>query len=145
MKKLLFLSILLIFCACDEDKSVDPTIMPPATTTGENTIGCLIDGWIYASGRFGKPEASAYKEKENHYVRIESEVGLFIMLSFTLVNPIEGATCTYTKATFDGGMIEDGKAYITRLNGKIVSGTFAGGDISEGRFDVKYEENENPN
>lgn len=144
MKKLLFLSILLIFCACDEDKSVDPTIMPSATTTGENTLGCLIDGWIYASGRFGRPEVSAYKEKENHYVRIESEVGMFIMLSFTLVNPVEGATCTYTKATFDGEMIEDGEAYITRLNGKIVSGTFAGGNISEGRFDVKYEENENP-
>lgn len=144
MKKLLFLSILLIFCACDEDKSVDPTIMPPATTTGENTIGCLIDGWIYASGRFGRPEASAYKENENQYVRIESEVGQFIVLSFTLVNPVEGATCTYTKATFDSEVIENGEAHITRLDGKIISGTFAGGDITEGRFDVKYKENENP-
>lgn len=143
MKKLLYLSLLLIFWACDEDKSVDPTIMPPATTTGENTIGCLVDGWIYASGRFGKPKVNAYEEKGNHYVKIQSEVGLFTILSLTLVDPGEGATCTYTNATFDGGVIEDGKAYITRLDGQVISGTFAGGEISEGRFDVKYKENEN--
>ena len=68
MKKLLFLFTILLFCACDEDKSVDPTIMPAATTTGENTLGCLIDGWIYASGRYGKPEVSTFTENENHYV-----------------------------------------------------------------------------
>mgnify|MGYP000727257653 FL=1 len=33
-------------CACDgEDFSADPTLMPPATQTGANTFGCLIDGW----------------------------------------------------------------------------------------------------
>ena len=32
-------------CACDgEDFSADPTLMPPATQTGANTFGCLIDG-----------------------------------------------------------------------------------------------------
>ena len=35
-------------CACDgEDFSADPTLMPPATQTGANTFGCLIDGWVY--------------------------------------------------------------------------------------------------
>ena len=35
-------------CSCDrEDFSADPTIMPPATQTGANTFGCLIDGWVY--------------------------------------------------------------------------------------------------
>ena len=33
-------------CSCNrEDFSADPTIMPPATQTGANTFGCLIDGW----------------------------------------------------------------------------------------------------
>ena len=35
-------------CACDgEDFSADPTLMPPATQTGANTFGCLIDGWVW--------------------------------------------------------------------------------------------------
>ena len=55
MKKLLFLFLLVCCCACDEDKTVDPTLMPEATTTGANTLGCLIDGWVYASGRYGTP------------------------------------------------------------------------------------------
>ena len=41
-------------CACDgEDFSADPTLMPPATQTGANTFGCLIDGWVYTGQRYG--------------------------------------------------------------------------------------------
>ncbi|WP_243462699.1 hypothetical protein [Bacteroides stercorirosoris] len=50
MKKLLFLFLLVLCCACEEDKSVDPTLMPEATTTGQNTLGCLIDGWYILPG-----------------------------------------------------------------------------------------------
>ena len=47
-------------CACDgEDFSADPTLMPPATQTGANTFGCLIDGWIYTGQRYG-PDHKAY-------------------------------------------------------------------------------------
>lgn len=145
MKKILFLYILLLCCACEEDKSYDPTIMPPITTTGENTLGCLIDGWIYTSGRFGNPEISTYKEDGNNYIRIESQVGLFTTLNFTLVNPTQGATCSYINTTFDGGTIDGGEARITRMDGKIISGTFSGGEISEGRFDVRYQNNEDNN
>lgn len=146
MKKLLFLFTLLLFCACDEeDKSVDPTIMPAATTTGENTLGCLIDGWIYASGRYGKPQVTAFTEKEDHYIRIESQVGIFMNMSFVLVNPAPGATCSYQNATFDGGLLEDGEAHITRMDGRVISGTFSGGGVTEGRFDVKYQESEESN
>lgn len=146
MKKLLFLFTLLVFCACEEeDKSIDPTIMPAATTTGENTLGCLIDGWIYASGRFGKPEGSAFTVDENRYVKIESQVGKSINISFFLVNPTVGTTCSYTNATFDGGLLEDGKAHITRMDGRIISGTFSGPEVTEGRFDVKYQEVEGSN
>lgn len=64
MKKLLFLFLLICCCACEEDRSVDPTLMPEATTTGENTLGCLIDGWVYTSGRYGIPSARFYDDEE---------------------------------------------------------------------------------
>ncbi|WP_294613506.1 hypothetical protein [uncultured Bacteroides sp.] len=138
MKKLLFLFLLVLCCACEEDKSVDPTLMPEATTSGQNTLGCLIDGWVYTSGRFGKPDVSTYDEEGSHYVRIAAEVGVFSALHFTLVNPRQGAACTYINASFDGEKLEDGEAYITRMNGTIISGTFSGGNIREGRFDIRY-------
>ena len=138
MKKLLFLFLLVLCCACEEDKSVDPTLMPEATTSGQNTLGCLIDGWVYTSGRFGKPDVSTYDEEGSHYVRVAAGGGGFSALHFTLVNPRQGAACTYINASFDGEKLEDGEAYITRMNGTIISGTFSGGNIREGRFDIRY-------
>ena len=44
MRHLLFICLLLFCVACEENESVDPTIMPEATTTGANTFGCLVDG-----------------------------------------------------------------------------------------------------
>ena len=140
MKKLLFLFLLVLCCACEEDKSVDPTLMPEATTTGQNTLGCLIDGWVHTSGRFGKPDVSTYDEDGNHYVTIGADAGVCSSLHFTLVNPRQGAVCTYINASFDGVKLEDGKAYITRMNGTIISGTFSGGSVTEGRFDIRYSE-----
>lgn len=139
MKKLLFLFALVLFCACEEDMSVDPTLMPQATSVGENTLGCLIDGWVYACGRYGKPTASVSDDEDNHYVVINAEVALFRVLRFVLVNPRQGATCTYTNASFDRETLEDGEAYITYMNGTVISGTFSGGSITEGRFDIKYQ------
>ena len=40
MRHLLFICLLLFCVACEENESVDPTIMPEATTTGANTFGC---------------------------------------------------------------------------------------------------------
>lgn len=98
MKKLLFLFLLICCCACEEDRSVDPTLMPEATTTGENTLGCLIDGWVYTSGRYGIPSARFYDDEENHYVAIDAEVGIFSGLHLVIVNPRQGASCTYIDA-----------------------------------------------
>lgn len=53
MRHLLFICLLLFCVACEENESVDPTIMPEATTTGANTFGCLVDGWVYTSGGGG--------------------------------------------------------------------------------------------
>lgn len=140
MKKLLFLLIIFACCACEEDRSIDPTLMPEATMTGANTLGCLIDGWVYTSGRFDKPVASAHSNEEGSYVTIRAHVDLFTTLEFTLVNPSAGTECTYTNAVFDGQKREDGKASITRKDGTVISGTFSGGSITEGRFDIRYME-----
>src|SRR3712207_7023588 len=75
----------IFFAGCDgEDSRVDPTVMPPATNTGANTFGCLIDGWIYSGGRYStdwffpvkEPERSIkfiYKEKKE-----EMEASVYI-------------------------------------------------------------------
>ena len=44
MKKyILILFSILSLCSCTEDNTVDITVMPPATTTGADTFGCLVD------------------------------------------------------------------------------------------------------
>ena len=53
MKKyILILFSIVSLWSCTEDNTVDITVMPPATTTGANTFGCLVDGWIYVGGRY---------------------------------------------------------------------------------------------
>lgn len=138
MKKLFFLFLLFLCSACEEDKTIDPTLMPEPTTSGYNTFGCLIDGWVYTGERFGKPEASAYSNEQGHYVTIKATVDQYTELEFTLVNPKENAECTYTDAALDGKKLEEGKAYITRNDEAVISGTFSGGIVTKGRFDIRY-------
>ena len=142
MKIILFLLILLGCQACVEDTSVDPTLMPEATSDGQNTLGCLIDGWVYTSGRFGYPEVTSYVEGEYYYVTVTALVDHFKSITFTLVNPTEYMECDYIHARFNQEELEDGKAYITSNDGKVISGIFCGGNIEEGRFDIKYAEGE---
>ena len=68
---------------------------------------------------------------------------VFTTLEFTLVNPVENSECTYTHVLLGGQKLEDGKAFITRKDGVILSGTFSGTRIKEGRFDVSYTEANN--
>lgn len=142
MKKILFALLLVLCCACEEDKSVDPTLMPEATTTGENTLGCVIDGWVYTAGRYGKPKVSIAEEEGSSYVTISANVGASSYLSFTLVNPRQGSSCTYVNARFDDVTLEDGEANITRMTSTIISGTFSGLEIRDGRFDLKHSFND---
>lgn len=137
MKKILFLFMLVLCCAC-EDESVDPTVMPEATATGENTLGCLIDGWVYSSGRFGVPVVTTAGDEKNFYIEIYAKVGLYTDLRLVLVNPRQGATCKYTQAWFAGGGLGDGEAHIIRMDGKVISGTFSGESVKDGRFDIRY-------
>ena len=140
MKKLLYLFMLLLCCACEENTSVDPTLMPEATKNGKNTLGCLIDGWIYTGGRFGLPKATIISDEKAGYCLIRTQVNRFKTLEFKLVNPTANAECTYIDAIFEGENLGNGKAFITRKDGIVISGTFSGNKITEGRFDIKYTE-----
>lgn len=137
-KHLLLLLLLPLLCgACKEDYTVDPTLMPEATQDGRNILGCLIDGWVYSSERFGLPSVNTYEDEEgNRCMTVHAKVDRFGALEFTLVNPTEKSTCHYTKAYFNNEKLDDGEAYITRMDEKVVSGTFAGPRIREGRFDL---------
>lgn len=138
MKKVLFLLPLFACLACNEDTQVDPTLMPAATTDGLNTFGCLIDGWVYTSGRFGLPKAESYVRGGCYYIDIDVPVERFNSLHLTLVNPLEKTTCTYTNAQLGQDKLPDGQARISRNDGTVVSGTLEGGNLSQGRFDIKY-------
>lgn len=74
MRHLLFICLLLFCVACEENESVDPTIMPEATTTGANTFGCLVDGWVYTSGRWGMPSAEYLEREEGSSVTVSAQV-----------------------------------------------------------------------
>ena len=129
--------------------------MPPATTIGAETFGCLIDGWLYVGGRyrdygywFGPSVDSPsikflYNEKQ-------AEVDVSVMVKqdryirFTIVSPQEGQESEFTNVRFGEEKLKNGTVTITRFDTErnIISGTFSGGRITNGRFDVHYKDQE---
>lgn len=140
MKHILFICLLFFCIACEENKSVDPTIMPEATTTGANTFGCLVDGWVYVSGRWGLPAAEYIQLEDSTSMTVSAEVGFDSYLRFTIAKPQQGQTLSYMNVSFDNQTIGNGKVHITRMSDGIFSGTFEGDRITKGRFDLKYKE-----
>lgn len=140
MKYILLICTLLLCLSCEEDKSVDPTLMPQETTTGENTFGCLIDGWVYVSGRWGTPVTSVSKGDGNTYLTIDAKVGPTSHIRISIVNPQQEKAVAYIKASFDSQELEDGKVIVTRMSDGIISGTFEGTRLKKGRFDLRYKE-----
>ena len=87
MRHLLFICLLLFCVACEENESVDPTVMPEATTTGANTFGCLVDGWVYTSGRWGLPVAEYWEREEGSGMTVSAQVGLGSFIVLRLPTP----------------------------------------------------------
>ena len=88
-------------CACDgEDFSADPTLMPPATQTGANTFGCLIDGWVYTGQRYGPDHKAsyypAYNEDEKATVHVYVWVDDNTSISFNIIDPKEKKISPFT-------------------------------------------------
>lgn len=140
MRHILFIFLLLFCVACDENESVDPTIMPEATTTGENTFGCLIDGWVYVSGRWGMPDAEYAILEDSTSMTVSVKVGFDSYLRFTVANPKQGETLPFANMYFDNQSIEDGTVHVDRMSDGIFSGTFEGKRVTKGRFDLRYKE-----
>ncbi len=152
MKKyILILFSILSLCSCTEDNTVDITVMPPATTTGADTFGCLVDGWIYVGGRYWGWHPSPlwthdsffyYKNEEEDKLSVSvrtKETGFYI--EFTLLAPKEGEESVITNVKADGEELEAGTAFVSRFdtNAKIISATFGNGNrLTNGRFDIHY-------
>lgn len=153
MKKIL-ISLFSIFCclSCvEEDQAVDITVMPDATTVGADTFGCLVDGWLYVGGRFSliggwgwtvesEPSISFIYDKEYERMNVAVQVKSNKWIRFMILLPQEGKEVSFTNAQFGQEDLDDGEVIITRFDTKkkIISGTFAGGSITHGRFDVHY-------
>jgi len=168
MKKTFYIILCLgaiVFSGCKTDRRIDPSVMPPITETGEHTFGCLIDGWVYIGGRY-YDEGSPYIYDDNHSivfnyyvssnyvdVRVKTNDMPNQYLKFRINNVVKDAPvpqfCTFSDARFtdsrgnDGSDViidASGNVKITYLNdsAKIISGTFSGTRVTEGRFDVRY-------
>lgn len=148
MKNYLWI-LLLILClsGCMEDETVDITVMPVVTATGEDTFGCLVDGWLYVGGRYKEwfeeeLKSIRYKyDAEKNEIDAEVSVKADLEISFTILSPQAEKECTITNIRFGQEELEDGTVRISRFDRykKIVSGTFSnGGRLTHGRFDVHF-------
>ena len=143
MKKyilILFSIISLWSCKETEDESIDITVLPSATTTGANTFGCLMDGWMYV---WTYDSFYYYTEEDKLSVSVSVKPG--INLSFTILSPQEGKESTITDIEFGREELEDGTAFISRFDTemKIISVTFGNGKrLTNGRFDIHYTEHD---
>lgn len=149
MKKLLLLILCIpLIISCNEDVTVDPTVMPEATTTGANTFGCLIDGWVYVGGRYlytwssSSSNFSFKYDRNREMMDVEVMVRYDLFIRYTIVNPRDNAETHYINAKFGGERLPDGKVFVTRFDqeAKIISGRFEGERMTHGRFDMVYKE-----
>lgn len=162
MLKKLFTLLLTILCCSgcgeEEDETVDITVMPAATAIGANTFGCLIDGWVYVGGRYSytggngwfvyekTPSIAFVYNKTSGKIEAGVQVKRDVFIRFTIASPQEGEKVDFTNTQFNGEKLKDGKVTISRFDQEkqIISGTFEGGRMEQGRFDVRYQEVERP-
>lgn len=134
--------------SCKDEEVKKWTELPPETQTGTNTIGCLVDGKLWATsklpGSFKFPAMSAkyivYGNSIHLTFYAEGKEGL---IGFTLENPQLGENevkinCLFKFKPECGSMVVTNTGlYITKMDKekKVLSGRFA--------FDVPCQEEEN--
>lgn len=139
IRKYIFI-LLSVVClsGCLEDETVDITVMPEITSTGADTFGYLFDGWLYVGGRY----SSIYFEydQQEETMQVKAWVKEEKTIRFTILSPREGEETTFVDARINDRELEDGTVKIIRFDKEeqIISGTFSGGRITHGRFDVHY-------
>ena len=146
MKIYIFLLCILSFLfSCTEDETVDITVMPEETTSGANTFGCLVDGWLYVGGRYSVLTGSSINFNYTPYdetMQVKVWVKPDLVISFCIESPVENQEIPYTSFLWGNEKLPDGKVFITRYdsNSQIISGRFEGGRVTFGRFDAHYSE-----
>lgn len=151
----------ILFSSCRQNKTVDTTILPEPTQTGAGTFGCLVDGYIYVGGRYediihGTGKSIIFKydtaaKAMNVVVKVKNEDKSYIKFTIDgLDRNANSQTCNFINSRFgqysddnkgDSKLDSIGVVNITRLDyyRRIISGTFYGTIIKEGRFDVIFE------
>ena len=151
--------------SCKQDKTVDPTVMPAETTTGANTFGCLVDGWLYVGGRYFNNGTANHWSINFTYTESTNSISVRVKvkdigkgneyIAFTIDDPVETdgkstKNCTFSNARWTdetdgsnpGENLGSGKVEITYFDKttKIISGRFSSdnGRIKHGQFDVIY-------
>lgn len=147
MKKylLILLSIISFWSCGSEDETIDISILPAATSTGANTFGCLVDGWVYVGGRYRgwdysdpwthdsfiyyekrqestdpeNPQESVNPQNPEENIdefRVSVRVKPGIFVNFKIEKPQEGKNSRITSVSFDGKDLQPGTAFITRFD-----------------------------
>ena len=173
MKKIVLLIIFITLYSCSSDNNTPKNTseidkLPPATQTGANTFGCLLDGKAFLPGNGSNPldcvyqlvggeyyfELQANKRDEfNNIVlialgtnKLQIEQGLVYNLLGGSNGNAYGVYSFATNKTYTDN-INYGELTITKLTETTVSGTFwyniidyQGNlhTIREGRFDMQY-------
>jgi hypothetical protein len=151
--KLLCIAFLLVSTNCKKDDDGTKTALeqlPPATQTGAQTFGCLIDGKPFIPDNFGSGRPSAFYQfvggaytsvikgaRRNDEPSISISIGALDIEGFSeqeYLLTIEQSENFYGLYLLDGGIVLDastniskpGKLNITRFDDKafIISGTF---------------------
>jgi len=158
---ILFMLCMVLLCGTSCEKEIKEwTELPPETQKGANTIGCLVDGKLWATSKLPgiykfPPMKAEYRDYGNTIHLDFYAEGKEGIVGFTLVNPILGANnakvyCKFNLFPKCTIMVDDiGGLYITKmdLDNKILSGRFAFDvpckkdttkllHVTEGRFDL---------
>ena len=158
MKSLILCAVAIILTAASCKKSAEKQL-PPATQTGANTFGCKINGVVYKCQGWWKPGSIFITEGVSASF-VDGKVGIVALtkipdanlaIEFNCPNPEPGI---YTKGIklYLGRPKEGSDSHIdiTRFDNNVISGTFqleiefadgAVWDITEGRFDIKRDNN----
>jgi len=159
---IILVSFLGLFCMTSCEKEIKEwTELPPETQKGANTIGCLVNGELWATGKL--PSYTKFHRMIATYVNYGrddvhlsfSAEGKDGIIGFTLMNPKLGNNNSKVFCSFDSipgciGVADNiGGLYLTKMDthNHILSGRFAFDipckedttkilHITEGRFDM---------
>ena len=153
----------IVFSSCKNNKLVDVTVLPEQTQVGANTFGCLVDGYIYAGGRYADHLNGIERDHNsinfkydtaaktmNVIVKVQEDKNTHIKFTINGVEKnVASQDCIFSNARFSQGyedigvvnLDNSGTVKITKMNypEHIISGIFYGTRITEGRFDVHFE------